>query len=91
MDHGNADFLPGVSEKIPNVHHHNYYLGSNFKEYANKIFTNPDSFEKPYYYVNVLVALQSRLCAGRVRKPLFCLSGARFKVQNTTGTTAKRS
>jgi phytoene desaturase len=51
---GTLTFYLGVSEKIPNVHHHNYYLGSNFKEYANKIFTNPDSFEKPYYYVNVL-------------------------------------
>ncbi|MDD2380944.1 MAG: phytoene desaturase, partial [Mariniphaga sp.] len=30
------------------------YLGSNFKEYAHKVFTHPGSFEKPYYYVNVL-------------------------------------
>jgi phytoene desaturase len=51
---GTLTFYLGISEKIPNVHHHNYYLGSNFREYANKIFTNPGSFEKPYYYVNVL-------------------------------------
>lgn len=51
---GTLTFYLGINEKIPNLQHHNYYLGSNFKDYANKIFTNPDSFEKPYYYVNVL-------------------------------------
>jgi phytoene desaturase len=51
---GTLTFYLGINEKIPNIQHHNYYLGSNFKDYANKIFTNPDSFEKPYYYVNVL-------------------------------------
>ncbi len=51
---GTLTFYLGISEKIPNIEHHNYYLGSNFREYANKIFTNPGSFEKPYYYVNVL-------------------------------------
>lgn len=51
---GTLTFYLGIDQKIPGVQHHNYYLGSNFKEYANKIFTNPDSFEKPYYYVNVL-------------------------------------
>ncbi len=51
---GTLTFYLGINQKIPGVQHHNYYLGSNFKEYANKIFTNPDSFEKPYYYVNVL-------------------------------------
>ncbi len=51
---GTLTIYLGVNRKIPNVHHHNYFLGSNFKDYAHKIFTNPDSFEKPYYYVNVL-------------------------------------
>ncbi len=51
---GTLTFYLGISEKIPSIEHHNYYLGSNFREYANKIFTNPGSFEKPYYYVNVL-------------------------------------
>ncbi|MDD4108626.1 MAG: phytoene desaturase family protein [Prolixibacteraceae bacterium] len=51
---GTLTFYLGITEKIPEIQHHNYYLGSNFKEYANKIFTNPSSFEKPYYYVNVL-------------------------------------
>ena len=44
----------GLKCKIPTVHHHNYYLGDNFKEYADKVFKSPDSLEKPYYYVNVL-------------------------------------
>jgi phytoene desaturase len=44
----------GLKCKLPMVHHHNYYLGDNFKEYADKVFKHPDSLEKPYYYVNVL-------------------------------------
>ncbi len=44
----------GLKCKLPMVHHHNYYLGDNFKEYADKVFKSPNSLEKPYYYVNVL-------------------------------------
>ncbi len=44
----------GLKCKLPMVHHHNYYLGDNFSEYADKVFKSPDSLEKPYYYVNVL-------------------------------------
>lgn len=44
----------GVKCKLPDIHHHNYYLGSNFREYADKVFKNPEIMEKPYYYVNVL-------------------------------------
>ena len=44
----------GVSRKLPEVNHHNYYLGGNFEEYANNIMKNPDTLQKPYYYVNVL-------------------------------------
>ncbi len=43
----------GVKGKIEGLNHHNYFLGDNFKEYADDIFklsVNPD---KPYYYVNV--------------------------------------
>lgn len=43
----------GVDAKIPEIHHHNYFLGKNFKEYSGKIFKNSISLEKPYYYVNV--------------------------------------
>ncbi len=44
----------GLKCKLPMVHHHNYYLGDNFKEYADKVFKNPASLQKPYYYVNLL-------------------------------------
>jgi phytoene desaturase len=44
----------GVRGKLPQVHHHNYYLGDNYKEYASKVFKNADSLQKPYFYVNVL-------------------------------------
>ncbi len=44
----------GVKGKIDNIDHHNYFLGTNFKEYANKIFKNDVSLEKPYYYVNAI-------------------------------------
>jgi phytoene desaturase len=43
----------GVKGKCENLHHHNYFLGNNFKEYAGTIFTKSVSPEKPYYYVNV--------------------------------------
>jgi len=44
----------GINKKLPHIEHHNYYLGDNFKEYANKVFQNPGTIQKPYYYVNVL-------------------------------------
>jgi phytoene desaturase len=43
----------GVKGKIDGLEHHNYFLGDNFEDYANKIFKNSISLEKPYYYVNV--------------------------------------
>lgn len=44
----------GIEGRLPGIHHHNYYVGSNFRDYANRIFKNPEIMEKPYYYVNVL-------------------------------------
>ena len=44
----------GLKCKLPGIHHHNYYLGNNFKEYADKVFKHPEILEKAYYYVNVL-------------------------------------
>jgi len=44
----------GIKCKLPDIQHHNYYLGNNFREYADKVFKNPEILEKPYYYVNVL-------------------------------------
>jgi phytoene desaturase len=44
----------GVKGKIDKLMHHNYFLGNNFKGYADEIFTSTISPQKPYYYVNVL-------------------------------------
>jgi len=44
----------GVKGKIDNLMHHNYFLGSNFRGYADTIFTSSINPQKPYYYVNVL-------------------------------------
>lgn len=44
----------GVKGKIDNLGYHNYFLGNNFKGYADTIFTSSISPQKPYYYVNVL-------------------------------------
>lgn len=43
----------GVKGKIDGLHHHNYFLGNNFNEYASKIFKTSIAPDKPYYYVNV--------------------------------------
>jgi phytoene desaturase len=43
----------GVKGKVEHLHHHNYFLGTNFKEYADNIFKLSVNPEKPYYYVNV--------------------------------------
>jgi len=51
---GYLTFYIGVKCKLPQVHHHNYFLGSNYQEYADNILKNPDTLQKPYYYVNVL-------------------------------------
>ena len=42
----------GVKGKIDKLAHHNYFLGSNFRNYADTIFTSSISPQKPYYYVN---------------------------------------
>jgi phytoene desaturase len=44
----------GVKGKIDKLMHHNYFLGNNFRGYADTIFTSSISPQKPYYYVNVL-------------------------------------
>jgi phytoene desaturase len=44
----------GVKGKVNKLEHHNYFLGSNFKGYADTIFTSSIAPQKPYYYVNVL-------------------------------------
>ena len=51
---GYLTFYVGIKRKLPQVNHHNYYLGSNYEEYANNVLKNPDTLQKPYYYVNVV-------------------------------------
>lgn len=51
---GYLTFYIGLKCKLPQVNHHNYYLGTNYQEYAHNIMKNPGTLEKPYYYVNVL-------------------------------------
>jgi len=43
----------GVKGKLEHIEHHNYFLGNNFKAYADTIFKTSVSPQKPYYYVNV--------------------------------------
>jgi phytoene desaturase len=43
----------GVKGSIEGLDHHNYFLGSDYREYSSKIFKNRIKLESPYYYVNV--------------------------------------
>ncbi|OIP84274.1 MAG: phytoene desaturase [Porphyromonadaceae bacterium CG2_30_38_12] len=51
---GYLTFYIGIKRKLPMVNHHNYYLGTNFADYSHRLEKDPDTLEKPYYYVNVL-------------------------------------
>ncbi|HZH72454.1 MAG TPA: phytoene desaturase family protein [Mariniphaga sp.] len=51
---GYLTFYLGLKCKLPEVNHHNYYLGNNFDEYAKNVMIHPGTLQKPYYYVNVL-------------------------------------
>jgi phytoene desaturase len=42
----------GVKGKIDSLDHHNYFLGSDYREYSSKIFKNRIKLDNPYYYVN---------------------------------------
>lgn len=51
---GYLTFYIGINEKLPQLNLHNYYLGTNYEEYAHNVLKNPDTLQKPYYYVNVV-------------------------------------
>ncbi|HBE43662.1 MAG TPA: phytoene desaturase [Bacteroidales bacterium] len=51
---GSLTMYLGIDCKLPEVEHHNYYLGNNYREYASKVYTRPEITDTPYYYVNVL-------------------------------------
>jgi phytoene desaturase len=62
----------GVKGKIDGLGHHNYFLGSNFRGYADTIFTSSISPQKPYYYVNALSKSEAS-CAPEGCENLFIL------------------
>jgi phytoene desaturase len=62
----------GVKGKMEGLHHHNYFLGNNFKDYADKIFKTSVNPEKPYYYVNVS-SKSNAACAPEGCENLFIL------------------
>jgi len=67
---GYLTFYLGIKCKLPQINHHNYYLGSNFEAYANNVVQDPASLQKPYYYVNVL-SRHNRQCAPQGCESLF--------------------
>jgi phytoene desaturase len=67
---GYLTFYLGIKCKLPQVNHHNYFLGNNYEEYANNVVQNPDSLQKPYYYVNV-VSKYNKDCAPEGCENLF--------------------
>ena len=62
----------GVKGKIDGLLHHNYFLGSNFHDYADTIFTSSISPKKPYYYVNAS-SKTDEFCAPEGCENLFIL------------------
>ncbi len=67
---GYLTFYVGLKCKLPQVNHHNYFLGKNYEEYAERILKNPELTENPYYYVNVL-SKYNRDCAPEGCESLF--------------------
>ncbi|MBN2863920.1 MAG: phytoene desaturase, partial [Bacteroidales bacterium] len=51
---GSLTIYLGINCKLPEIKHHNYYLGNNYREYAGKVYTSSEIVDTPYYYVNVL-------------------------------------
>lgn len=62
----------GIKGEIDGLIHHNYFLGSNFKDYADTIFTSSISPKKPYYYVNVATK-SDKTCAPEGCENIFIL------------------
>ena len=51
---GSLTMYLGIDCKLPQIQHHNYYLGNNYREYASKVYSRSEITDTPYYYVNVL-------------------------------------
>lgn len=60
----------GLDCKLPQIELHNYYLGSNFEEYAGKVFKSSSTAEKPYFYVNA-ISKHNPQCAPEGAEALF--------------------
>ncbi len=67
---GYLTFYIGLDIKLPEVEHHNYYLGNNYEEYAGQVMKDPGTLEKPYYYVNV-ISKHNDACAPEGHEALF--------------------
>jgi len=67
---GYLTFYIGINQKLPQVEHHNYFLGNNYEDYAKNVMKNPGTLEKPYYYVNVL-SKHNADCAPEGNEALF--------------------
>lgn len=44
----------GLNARLHDVPLHNYFLGTDFKEYSGNVFKNSVKLDQPYYYVNVV-------------------------------------
>lgn len=62
----------GVKGNIDGLGHHNYFLGNNFRQYADTIFQSNVSPEKPYYYVTA-ASKSDPSCAPEGHENLFIL------------------
>ncbi len=67
---GYLTFYVGIKTKLNNIEHHNYFLGNNYEDYAKDVMKNPDTLEKPYYYVNV-ISKNNENCAPEGCEALF--------------------
>ncbi|PID93446.1 MAG: phytoene desaturase [Bacteroidetes bacterium] len=67
---GYLTFYVGIKTRLPEVAHHNYFLGDNYRNYAKEVIKHPGVLEKPYYYVNVL-SKHNRECAPEGCEALF--------------------
>ncbi|PIE88719.1 MAG: phytoene desaturase, partial [Bacteroidetes bacterium] len=67
---GYLTFYVGIKTRLPEVAHHNYFLGDNYRSYAKEVMKHPGVLEKPYYYVNVLSKHNSE-CAPEGCEALF--------------------
>ena len=67
---GSLTIYLGINCKLPEIKHHNYYLGDNYHEYAGKVYTSSEIVDTPYYYVNVLSS-SNHECAPAGSESLF--------------------